>query len=110
VSVVYDWDSLALVQEVQVVGVAAATHTANFDLGVAPAPSPDECRAFVDDYCHARGRPFDRDERQQVAAVAAYVIAYTARCEHTGRGARAADDPASFGAALREHGDAYLGA
>jgi hypothetical protein len=105
VSVVYDWDSLALVPEAHVVGVAAATFTANFELGVHPAPAPDEVRAFVDDYDRARPRPLRRREREQIAAIATYVIAYTARCGHA-IGVR--EEPGTFAAALREHGAAYL--
>ena len=105
VSVVYDWDSLALVPEAHVVGVAAATFTANFELGVASAPAPDEVRAFVDDYSAARSRPLDRGDREQISAIAAYVIAYTARCGHA---IGVPEEPGTFAAALREHGVDYL--
>jgi Ser/Thr protein kinase RdoA (MazF antagonist) len=107
VTVVYDWDSLRLGPEAVVVGNAAMTFTANFDLpGTARAPAPDEMRAFVDEYSAARPTPLTRTERDHVAACATFIAAYTARCEHAhGIGP---DDPHSFAWALRTHGADYL--
>jgi hypothetical protein len=104
VTVVYDWDSLGLSPRAHVLGVAAATFSADPALGAPLAPSPEEVRAFLDDY----GEPLSRAERERVMAVATYVIAYIARCEHCGVGQIATDDPRSFAAALRRHGDDYL--
>lgn len=109
-TVVYDWDSLRLGREAVIVGNAAMTFTANFDLaGVQLAPSPDEVRAFVDEYSAARSTPLSRGEREQVAACATFLAAYTARCEHNGHlDHDPASDPNSFMSALRRHGDEYL--
>jgi hypothetical protein len=105
VTAVYDWESLALRPEAQVVGVAAATFTANPALMAAIAPAPEETHAFVDEYDAARGDPLKAVDRERVAAMATYVIAYIARCEHA-LGGRAHEG--SFTAALRRHGLAYL--
>lgn len=104
VTVVYDWDSLALRPEHHVVGVAAATFTANPGFGASLAPSPDESRAFVDEYSAARAEPLSSADRDRIAATAAFVIAYTARCEH----ADGTDGPHTFTAALSRHGSAYF--
>ena len=82
IAVVYDWDSLDLSTETKLVGTAAATFTANAELDVPSAPTPAETRAFVDDYSAARDRALTRGERERIAAVTLYLVAYTARCEH----------------------------
>ncbi len=86
------------------------TFTTNFDLpGLKLTPSPDEVRAFVDDYSAARPTALSRGEREQVAACATFIAAYTARCEHCALGGvNPAEDPNSFMTALRDHGEAYL--
>ena len=105
--VVYDWDSVRLGPEAVIVGTAAMTFTANFDVpGLQPAPTPEEVRAFVDEYSAARPRPLTGADRDHVAACATFIAAYTARCEHAhGIGP---DDPHSFAGALRAHGEDYL--
>jgi hypothetical protein len=105
VTAVYDWESLGLRPEHQAVGVAAATFTANPAMTTAIAPSPEEARAFVDEYSAARRRPIGAAERERVAAMVAYVVAYVARCEHALGGSPA---EGSFTDALRRHGAAYL--
>ena len=104
VTVVYDWDSLALRPEHHAVGAAAATFTANPALGVPIAPEPDEADAFVEQYSAARARPLSAADRERIAAVALFVIAYIARCEHSD----GTTGENTFTAALRRHGDAYL--
>jgi hypothetical protein len=110
VTVVYDWDSLRLGREAVIVGNAAMTFTANFDVpGLKLTPTPEEVRSFVSEYSAARATPLGRGERDQVAACAAFVAAYTARCEHCAvDGYNADDDPNSFTTALRLHGEDYL--
>jgi Phosphotransferase enzyme family len=110
VTVIYDWDSVGLGPEAVIVGNAAMTFTANFDLpGLTLAPTPDEVRAFVDEYSAARPTSLSRSEREQVAACATFIAAYTARCEHDGHaGDDPVDDPNSFTWALRTHGLEYL--
>lgn len=109
VTAVYDWDSLHLGREAVIVGVAAMTFTTNFDMpGLKLTPTPDEVRAFVDEYSNARRTPLRREEREQVAACATFIAAYTARCEHCRYdGYDGAKDPNSFTSALREHGLNY---
>lgn len=106
VSVVYDWDSLRLGAEAVIVGNAAMTFTTNFDVpGVTLAPTPDEVRAFVDEYSAARPTALRRHAREQIAACATLIAAYTARCEHS---LHRTDDPTSFTWALRTHAEEYL--
>ena len=106
VRVVYDWDSLSAQAEEHLVGTAAATFTANPELheGAYVAPAPDEVRAFVEEYSNARCAPLTRDERRSVHAAATYIVAYSARCEHS-LGKRG-----NFTEALELHRDAYLSA
>lgn len=111
VTVVYDWDSLRLGREAVIVGNAAMTYTTNFDLPwVKRTPTPEEVRAFVDEYSAARHRPLSRSEREQIAACATFIAAYTARCEHALRkpGNASYGDANTFTAALRTHGEEYL--
>lgn len=99
VAVVYDWDSLTLAPEAKLVGTAAATFTANAHLPVPLAPTPDEAAGFVEDY--AAARPLRAADRRAAHATAAYVVAYTARCEH------ALGRRGDFTEALARFGDAY---
>ena len=104
VRVVYDWDSLSAQAEEQLVGTAAATFTANPVLheGAYVAPTPDEVRAFVEEYSDARRAPLTSAERRSVHASAAYIVAYSARCEH------ALGKRGKFTEALELHREAYL--
>ena len=83
VTAVYDWDSLVLAREPEIVGMAAATFRTTWD---SPAmrrfATADEMVAFVSDYEIARGHPFTANEWQVAGASATYTLAYTARCEH----------------------------
>ena len=81
VRVVYDWDSLGLMPEPELVGHAAAHFTTTWRLDVPLIPSPDEARAFVAEYEEARGREFAPAERRRLGAQAVYSLAYGARCE-----------------------------
>jgi hypothetical protein len=80
VTAVYDWDSLSVDQESVAVGGAAATHTAEFSRPWLPRVA--DALAFLDDYERARPGPFDAEELAAVRARIAYLVAYTARCEH----------------------------
>ncbi len=102
VTVVYDWDSLGLSTEEKALGIAAATFTSNVELDVFHAPSPDEVTAFVEDYSAARPTPLSPKELLGAQAVATYLIAYTARCEHA-LGLRG-----HFAQSLARFGSAYL--
>ena len=102
VTAVYDWESLALRPLHHVVGVAAATFPAHPALGPDSAPSPREAREFVNEFESARQEPLAAAERERIAAMAAYVMAYIARCEH------ALGRVGPFTRALRRHADEYM--
>jgi hypothetical protein len=82
-SAVYDWDSLMVMSEAQAVGSAAHAFTMNWATGDIRLPSLEEGQAFVADYEDARGTPFTAAERRAVNGALVYVMAYTARCEHS---------------------------
>ena len=101
VSAVYDWDSLALARETDIVGMAAASFTVTWDLDVVPrSPTRHEMAAFVADYEHAAGRRFSDREWECIGAAATYLLAYTARCEHS---VGSPEDAPSARATLRAH-------
>ena len=78
---VYDWDSVAVDREPDVVGTAAASFTYTEEVPVdSKWPSPEEALAFVSDYEDARDVPFDEAERRAVHGAAVYLAAYGARC------------------------------
>lgn len=82
VHVIYDWDSLRLEPEPQLVAGAAVHFPYTEAFPVPRVASLDELRAFVEEYEHERPTPFAREERSAVWAYAVYALAYTARCEH----------------------------
>lgn len=101
VSVVYDWDSLAVARETDIVGMAAATFPITWDLNVVPRlPTRDEMAAFVADYEQVVGHRFSAGEWECIGAAATYLLAYVARCEHCNGGP---EDAQSARAALRAH-------
>lgn len=107
VSVAYDWDSLRLDKETNLVG-HGATHfpyTEYFD--VPRRASPAEARFFVKEYETARGAPFSEQEHVAVCAAATYGLAYTSRCEHA-LDPEGKDLRGSFREALCSYGEAYL--
>jgi Phosphotransferase enzyme family len=77
----YDWDSLALVPESTAVGQAAATWSVTSEPGGSEFPSLESITEFVVGYEEAGGRRFDDVQWRATGAAAAYVLAYTARCE-----------------------------
>ncbi len=82
VSVVYDWDSLAVGPEAVLVGGVASTFPVIWSLEVRKYPPPEVAADFVRDYETARGRRFGPAERVVIGAAATYSLSYTARCEH----------------------------
>lgn len=80
VEAVYDWDSLAWVEETTAVGQAAATW--NDATGDEDIPAVQEMAAFVRAYEAAADRRFDDGEIAAIGASALYLLAYAARCEH----------------------------
>jgi hypothetical protein len=81
VCAVYDSDSLHAASEAECVGRAAAQFTAQWDIPALLTPTPNEARAFVEEYQTARGRKFSRAERAVAAAAARYLVAHVARQE-----------------------------
>jgi hypothetical protein len=79
--IVYDWDSLGLMPEPELVGHAASHFTTTWRLDVQLIPSPEEARTFVAAYEQERSREFDAAERARLGAQAVYSLAYGARCE-----------------------------
>jgi hypothetical protein len=106
VGVIYDWDSLAYTREAAVVGVAAATFTATWDIPVLVSPTPDETESFIADYESARGLPFTPAEREALFAQVTYARAYGARAEHARDPTTTHFSPGSLRAGLMRHRDA----
>jgi hypothetical protein len=80
----YDWQSLAVVREPELVGAAAHAFTADWRTQQARRlPTLDEARAFVADYEAARGAGFSPAEYDAIDAAWVYATAYGARCEHS---------------------------
>ena len=80
---VYDWDSLALVKEATALGQAAMTWSVTADPGGTEFPDMDSVLGYMADYERARNRSFNAEQFQAARAAAVYVLAYTARCEHS---------------------------
>jgi len=80
-SAVYDWDSLHLASEAECAGRAAAQFTAQWEIPALLTPTPEEAKAFLDEFQAARGKKFSRAERAVAAASARYVVARIARQE-----------------------------
>ena len=79
---VYDWDSLALVQEATALGQAAMTWSVTADPGGMEFPDLDSVLGYMADYEQTRNRSFNAEQLRAARAAAVYVLAYTARCEH----------------------------
>ena len=60
---VYDWESLEVLPETELVGGVAAAFMADWTHGMASFPTPEESAGFVADYARARRRPLAPDER-----------------------------------------------
>jgi hypothetical protein len=80
---VYDWDSLAQVTESTAVGQAAMTWSVTADPGGTEFPTEESVLGYIDDYLRTRTRPFSSKQDRSARAAATYVLAYTARCEHS---------------------------
>lgn len=105
----YDWDSLALRTETELVGLSAHGFTADWSLdGVRRIPSADDIRAFVADYETARGREFAKRERRSLLAHCVYIIAYGARCTHSLEPSKTDWEENSWPYLLRSEGEALL--
>lgn len=98
---VYDWDSLAMMRETALVGLAALAHLSDrCPTGLFSEPSIGDCISFVAAYERARGKEFTEAERAAVEAVVIYWLCYDARCQlsdlMTARGTRPPLAPPPF--------------
>jgi hypothetical protein len=80
---VYDWDSLTLVRESAALGQAAMTWSVTADPGGTEFPNASSVQAYMDDYESARDNRLSPGQRRAARAAAVFVLAYTARCEHS---------------------------
>jgi hypothetical protein len=110
VSAVFDRDSLSVAPEATLVGVCAHAFTTDWNAKPrGPVPTVKQARELVATYEAARGRPFERRERELASAAYAYSTAYGARCEHGFVGERA--DPARpYSDLVSKHGHELLAA
>lgn len=107
VCVIYDWDSLRLDKEINLVG-HTATHISSTEYFDVPRrASPEEARLFVEEYEMARRAPFSEQECVAISAAATYGLAYTARYEHA-LVPEEKDVSGSFREALSSCGEKYL--
>lgn len=83
VCAIYDMDSMALVDEMRGLAIAAVHYTYTGTPREATT-SREQARAFVADYETARSKALTEVERQRLNAAAIYAMAYAARCEHSG--------------------------
>ena len=84
---VYDWDSVALMDELVAVGAAALTFPIDWQRDQPRRfPVPSEIVEFIGEYETARPRPFTREERARLTASMVASLAYGARCEHADTG------------------------
>ena len=83
ISVVYDWDSLRVEDELVLVGTSARQFLVTWYLDASPlVPTPEEARQFVQGYEVARDKAFTPNELKVIYAAMIDGMAYTARCEH----------------------------
>lgn len=80
---IYDWDSLALVKESTALGQAAMTWSVTADPGGTAFPTMDSVLAYIEDYQKERGTSLSPLQRRSARGAAVWVLAYTARCEHS---------------------------
>jgi len=96
---VHDWDSLARLPEVAVVGAASGAFASQETPTLAPVESS---RAFLEAYQEARGRHFTKEETEVAWTASLFPAAHNARGEYL------FDDPRVAWDALREQADTRL--
>lgn len=79
---IYDWDSLCLIDELYSLGLACSTFTATWEFETRVIPTPEESRRFVKEYETQIDKIFSQQELQVISAYAANTICYIARCMH----------------------------
>ena len=99
----YDWELVADAEAV-VAGFAAASYASSSTSG-GGLSTPEEARAFLQDYEAARGLPFSGAEQRAAAAAVAWIVAFNARWEVALRGGDG-DGPTT--ALVRDRGEEYL--
>ena len=80
---VYDWDSVTLAPEATAVGQAAVTWCVTSEPGGSEFPTLDEVVGFIEDYEAAGEGRLSPGQWRAAGGAAAWVLAYTARCEHS---------------------------
>lgn len=83
VKAIYDWDSASAISEAGAVGGAAQAWRSFARWDDEIAPTVDEVLADFEAHGEARGRSLTHGERRAAAASALWVLAYSARCEHS---------------------------
>jgi hypothetical protein len=81
---IFDWDSLGEMNELEMLGRAAAQFTADWDSGFKITPTPQEAREFISAYEDHRKLKFTKEEYTIISASADYLIAIISRFEHAG--------------------------
>ncbi len=105
----YDWDSLALRTEAEIVGISAHGFTADWSLSDARRiPTGDDIRSYISEYEQFRGRLFSKRDRQAVFSHCVYWIAYGARCQHSLQPDKNGWEPDTFPFLLKTEGDDLL--
>lgn len=78
ITAVYDWDSLTVLPEAAVAGLAAAVHPVVDD---GPGATVEQTAVFLAAYADARGRPWTTEEEQVAWAAGLWVSCYNAKGE-----------------------------
>jgi hypothetical protein len=104
---IYDWDSVALETEARAVGDAAAMFSVVYGLPNSSVPTPEEARAFVEDYEASREHDFTAEERDVIGAAVVRKLGGQAHLEHDGDPTGRKLGPLSIRTALLEHGLEY---
>ena len=81
--VAFDWDSVIAADEATVVGLAAAVYPAT---QAGTEATVEETRAFLDSYCTAHGRAFDRDEMETAWAAGLWNRSFDAKKQFASEG------------------------
>jgi hypothetical protein len=82
VDAVYDWESVAVLDELTMIAIAATTFTVDWERTEPRFPTPAETMTFVAAYGDARGAAFTDSERDRLAVAMVATMSYGARCEH----------------------------
>jgi hypothetical protein len=78
----YDWDSIALAAESTAIGQAAVTWSVTSEPGGNDFPDAGQIANYARDYERSAGRTLTPGQWAAVGASTAWLLAYTARCEH----------------------------